>query len=112
MSSLPTSRRSSPPGRRRSTTRACSPSRTSALLAFEDHGEALADADAERHRCVLAARLLQLARDGEREARARGAERVADGDRAAVRIHARVLEVDVHQLEAAEHLAGERLVDF
>src|SRR5437773_60584 len=35
---------------------------------------------------------------------------MADGDRAAVRIDARVLEVDAHQLEAAEHLAGEGLV--
>src|SRR5205814_1410756 len=37
---------------------------------------------------------------------------MADGDRAAVRIDARVLEVDAHQLEAAEHLAGEGLVDL
>src|SRR5439155_24365036 len=53
-----------------------------------------------------------LARDREGEARARGAARMADGDRAAVRIDARVLEVDAHQLEAAEHLAGEGLVDL
>src|SRR5437773_909404 len=37
---------------------------------------------------------------------------MADGDRAAVRIDARVLEVDAHQLETAEHLAGEGLVDL
>src|SRR5947208_1813545 len=37
---------------------------------------------------------------------------MADGDRAAIRIHARVLQVDVHQLQAAEHLAREGLVDL
>src|SRR6185503_10452790 len=61
---------------------------------------------------IAAARLLQLARHREREPRARAAERMADGDRAAVRIDARILQVDLHELEAAEHLAGEGLVDL
>src|SRR5207247_10745023 len=50
--------------------------------------------------------------DRRAQARALGAERMADGDPAAVRIAARVVEVDAHQLEAAEHLAGEGLVDL
>src|SRR4051812_25469529 len=37
---------------------------------------------------------------------------MADGNRAAVRVDARVLEIDVHELEAAEHLAREGLVDL
>src|SRR5438445_9207755 len=37
---------------------------------------------------------------------------MADGDRAAVRVDARVLQIDVHQPETAEHLAGEGLVDL
>ena len=37
---------------------------------------------------------------------------MADGDRAAVRVDARVLEVDIHELQAAEHLARESLVDL
>jgi len=61
------------------------------IAPVEDDGEALADADAQDTR-VARARLLQLARHREREARARGAERVADGDRAAVRVDARVLK--------------------
>src|SRR4051794_31622302 len=35
---------------------------------------------------------------------------MADGDGAAVRIDARVLEIHVHELEAAEHLARKGLV--
>src|SRR6267142_56232 len=42
----------------------------------------------------------------------RGAERMTDGDGAAVRVDTRVLEVDLHQLEAAEHLAREGFVDL
>src|SRR4051812_39984546 len=37
---------------------------------------------------------------------------MAEGDGAAVRVDALVLEVDVHELQAAEHLARERLVDL
>src|SRR5262249_8265796 len=74
--------------------------------------EPLAGPDAQRHRGVAPARLLQLARDREREARARGAERMADRDRAAVRVDARVLEVDLHEPQAAERLACEGFVDF
>src|SRR5512135_225434 len=82
----------------------------SSVHSFEDHREPLAHTDAQRHRRVAAAALLELARHGERKARTGAAERVADGDRAAVRIDARILEVDLHQLEAPQHLARESLV--
>src|SRR3989304_5643040 len=51
-------------------------------------------------------------RGGRGGAGPRAAEGMPDRDRAAVRVDPRVLEVDVHQLEAAEHLAGEGLVDL
>ena len=37
---------------------------------------------------------------------------MTDGDGAAVRIDARILEIHLQQREAAQHLAGEGLVDF
>src|SRR5215472_11143724 len=78
--------------------------------ALEDGGDALADADAHGDERIAAARPLQLADGGKREPRARGAERMTDGDGAAIGIDAAVGEVDLEQLEAAQHLARERLV--
>src|SRR5882762_4712185 len=53
---------------------------------FEHCGDALADADAHRHQRIAPAGALQLTRGGQRDARARGAERVTDGDGPAVHI--------------------------
>ena len=53
-------------------------------LAFDQHGDALADADTEADQGVAAAGALKLAQGGERHAHAGSAQRVADGDGAAV----------------------------
>src|SRR5215469_3085552 len=75
--------------------------------ALEDGGDPLADADAHGDERIPSAAPLKLAYCGEREPRARGAKRMADGDGAAIGIDAAVGEVDLEQLEAAEHLARE-----
>ena len=59
---------------------------------LEHRSDALADADAHRHQRIAAAGALQLPRGGQREPRARGAQRVADRDRPAVHIHPAVVE--------------------
>src|SRR5438132_2474591 len=59
---------------------------------LEDGGDALADADAHRHQRIAPAGALQLTRGGQRDARARGAERVTDGDGPAVHIDPAVVE--------------------
>ena len=73
--------------------------------------EALADADADRRDAVLPA--VGLERVGERaeDAPAGRAERVADGDRAAVDVHALGVEV-LPLAHAGERLRGERLVEL
>ena len=56
---------------------------------LEQHGDALAHADAQRHQRVARSLLVQPAHRGGGQARAAHAERVADGDRAAVGIDVR-----------------------
>src|SRR5207245_10507151 len=72
---------------------------------FDDDREPLADADAEADGGVAGLPALQLARRGKCEPRAGGTERMTDGDRAAVRIDARIVEVNPPELLAIEHLA-------
>src|SRR5437660_11520552 len=59
---------------------------------LEHRGDALADADAHRHESISATGALQLAGGSERDAGARGAQRVADGDRPAVHVDPAVVE--------------------
>src|SRR5438105_7751601 len=77
----------------------CSPASPLLWCPFEHRGDALADADAHRHQRVAAAGALQLAGRGQCDARAGGAERVADCDRAAIHIDPAVVE---GQFEAAQ----------
>ena len=60
--------------------------------ALDDGGDALADADAHGDERVAARRRSKLAHRGQRQPRARGAERMADRDGAAIGIDARVVE--------------------
>src|SRR6185437_14836070 len=80
--------------------------------ALEDRGDALADADAHGDQRVAPAAPMKLADGGEREPCARGAQRMADGDGAAIGIDPVIGEVDLEQLEAAEHLARKGLVEL
>src|SRR5436309_8678533 len=81
--------------------------------ALEDRRDALADTDAHRHERVALLAAAQLERCRPREARSRGAERMSEGDRAAVRVHARlVAPVRAELLEAGDDLARERLVQL
>src|SRR5207237_3623062 len=77
--------------------RPCSRGRISDPL--EHCGDALADPDAHRHERVTTAGTLQLAGGGQRDARTRGAQWVADRDRAAVHVDPAVVE---RQFEAAQ----------
>ena len=77
---------------------------------FEDGGQTLADADAEGGDAVLAAAAAQLADEGAGEAGAGAAERVAEGDRAAVDVEALLL--DPQLAGAGEDLRGEGLVQL
>ena len=62
--------------------------------ALDDAGDALADADAHGDERIAPAGAVQLADRGQREPRARRAQRMADGDGAAIGIDARVVEID------------------
>src|SRR5690554_1182189 len=86
------------------------PDRSSDL--FEHDGEALSAAYAEADERIPPSRALELAGGSEGQPGPRGAEGVPDGDRAAIRVHPAVLEVDFEALEAREDLGGERFVDL
>ena len=77
---------------------------------FEDRRQALADADAHGGDAVPAAAAAQLADEGAGEAGAGAAERVAEGDRAAVDVE--LLLVDAELAGAGEDLGGEGLVEL
>src|SRR5437899_6254142 len=79
---------------------------------LEHRGDALADADAHRDERVAAADTLQLTGGGQCDARARGAERVADRDRTAVHVDPAVVERQLEPAQASQHLRGEGLVDL
>src|SRR4029079_2728136 len=82
------------------------------LDAFDDPRYPLADADAHRDERVTAAAALQLPGRGQRDARTRGAERMADRDRAAVRVDPSVVERDFETTKTGEDLRREGLVDL
>src|SRR5277367_639799 len=88
------------------------PGMTAELDPLDDRGDALADADAHRDERVFPAGTLQLARRGQRDARSRGAERMTDRDRPAIRVDAAVVERDLEPAQAGQHLGGKRLVDL
>src|SRR5437588_3983353 len=77
---------------------------------LEDHRHALAAADAhglQTERLVTGA---QTVEQGARDARSGHAERVTDGDRAAVDVE--LVDVDAELTVRRDHLGGERLVDL
>src|SRR5690606_1309922 len=65
---------------------------------FDDAGNALTEADAQADQRVAATRAFQLAQRGECQAHTRGAERMTDGDGAAVGVQPRVVEGDAQLL--------------
>ena len=77
-------------------------------LAFQRHGDAHAAADAQRREALLGVPLLHLMQQGDQDARARGADRVADGDRAAVDVHLGGVPAEV--LVDRQRLGGEGFV--
>src|SRR3954452_23096580 len=77
---------------------------------FDDRRQALADADAHGGNAEAAAAVAELVGECADEARARAAERVADGDRAAVDVE--LLVGDAELAHAGDDLGGEGLVDL
>src|SRR3954466_12525327 len=75
-----------------------------------DDGVALAAAGADRHAAIAAAAAAQLEHDRAEDARAGRADRMPERDRAAVDVHAPL--VDVEHADAVERDRGERLVDL
>src|SRR5262245_33067226 len=78
--------------------------------ALEDHRDALAAADAGRRAAELLAAHLEFADQRQQQARAGGAERMAERDRAAVDVA--LVAVELELLLATEVLRRERLVDL
>src|SRR5687768_18568019 len=79
-------------------------------LALEKRSQALPDADAHRRDAIVAAAPLELAQQGAGEARAGHPDRMADGDRAAVRIGAVLRKME--RADAGDDLRGESLVEL
>src|SRR5436190_4999209 len=82
------------------------------LHPFGRERDSLADTDAHGGECELAAVALQLFGRGQREAGARHAERVAERNRAAIGIHARVVISDSKLAKDGEPLGSEGLVQL
>src|SRR6185436_3285704 len=80
------------------------------LLPLEDCGDPLPSADAHRDQRVALLRALELVERFHGEDAARGADRMAERDCAAVRIHAGRIEPEV--LRHRHRLGRERLVRF
>src|SRR5207253_10473965 len=80
--------------------------------AFEDDGDALADADAHGAEGVAAVGAQELIERGSDEARAAGTERVADGDGAAVGIDVWRVVREAEVAEDGERLRGESFVEL
>ena len=76
----------------------------------EQEGVALAATAAQRGRAEPAAAAPQLERQGQRKPGARRADRVAEGDRAAVDVDP--VQVDAEQLRGVDADRRERLVDL
>src|SRR6056297_275100 len=79
-----------------------------ALRALHAHGHAHAAADAEGGEAALCAAALHLEQERVEHPAAGGADRVADGDGAAVHVHLR--RIPAHILVDGAGLGGERLV--
>src|SRR6185503_6614181 len=78
-----------------------------------EHRGAHAHPDAESGEAIAHARALaEAVCELGGEAHAGRGERMAEGDRAAVRVQALVLRVDAHPVAPGEHLHGERLVEL
>src|SRR4051812_46059394 len=80
--------------------------------ALDDEGDPLADADAHRAERVTAAAPVQLVDGRGDQAGAARAERMAERDRAAVGVDARVVVGDAEVAQNREALRGERLVEL
>src|SRR5450830_1905954 len=77
---------------------------------LDDGGRALAAADAHRHEAVACAPRRELREELDSQLRASRAERMAEGDRAPVRV--RPLLVEAQPAHDGDDLVGERLVQF
>src|SRR5476649_422819 len=78
--------------------------------AFEDGGDAHATADTQGGQAVALLAHFQFVEQGAEDRAARGAERVAHGNGAAVDVDPR--SVDAHVFDELEDDRGKRLVDF
>src|SRR5437764_3859584 len=78
--------------------------------AFDDHGHALAAADAHALEPIAGAGVLETVEERGHDPRASHAERVTEGDRAAVRVE--LLPRDAELSGRRHHLRGERLIDL
>src|SRR5438093_6507914 len=79
-------------------------------VALEDDGQTLSARDAERRQAERRAASAHLVREGQDHAGAAHADRVADGDAAA--IHVQPVPVELQLTLARDHLGGEGLVDL
>src|SRR2546426_11710018 len=77
---------------------------------LEEPGRALPAADAHRHHAVARLAAQHLVGDGADHARARHAERMPDGDRAAVDVQLRGIETE--RVATVDDLRGEGLVEL
>src|SRR5262249_14973075 len=82
----------------------------SVLASLQDCRHSLPLSDAQGRQAELGVLVAHPVQQRGRDAGAAGAQRMADGDRPAARIHP--LLVDAQQLEHAQDLDGERLVDL
>ena len=80
--------------------------------AFEDEGDALADADAHGAESMAAFGALELVKRGGDKASAAGAERMANGDGASVGINVRGVVRKAEVAEDGEGLRGEGFVEL
>src|SRR5690606_3816619 len=78
--------------------------------ALEHTSDALPDADAHARQAPFAVRAAQVVDQGRGDARARAAERMTQGDRAAERVD--LVGVELERADAGEGLAGEGLVEL
>src|SRR3546814_2900216 len=74
------------------------------------HGDSLPHAYAQADQGETSVDSMQLAASRKRQTRTRGAKLMTDSDCPAIRIDARVVEIDSQALQARQHLSGERLV--
>src|ERR1044071_23857 len=80
------------------------------FLAFDGKRDPHAAADAKRSEAAPRVALLHFVKQGDQHARARGADRVAERNGAAVHVH--LLRVPAHLAVDRDRLRGEGLVDL